>query len=570
MKRRTIWLSVAVVAALAIGAAAIGAVVLAIKLSGGTTSVGGEKRYLDVRLEGEIPEEPASDFDALFGATRASLPGIVEGLESASSDDKITAVVVKIGDLTGTGWGKTQEIRAALTRLREKKTVLAYLEDAGSKEYYLASAASKVYCAPTAMLAVTGLATQVTFYRHTLDKLGIEAQFEGFGKYKNAPNRYTEPGFTPAHREQMDALLDDLYAQFVDGIAKGRGRDPQQIRDAVDQAPLSSATAVALGLVDERIYEDELPSRAGATQAVPLARYVRSQRSMGLGRPKIALIQVSGEIITGRSGGDAFGGTYAGSETVTKAIRTARQRSDVRAIVLRIDSPGGGGSASDAIWREVVLAQREKPVIASMGDMAASGGYYVAMAAQGIVANPGTLTGSIGVFGGKMSLRGLYDKIGLSKEELQRGQNAGLFSDYRTWTEEERLKIRGLLGVFYQQFVQKAAEGRGRKPEEIERVAQGRVWTGASALGNGLVDQLGGLREAINLAKEKAGVSQAAEVTIVHLPERRGFLEAFFDRETPAILVGAVPADARSLLRWARMTQSGPILARIPFEVQID
>lgn len=570
MKRRTVWLLVGAIAATAVGAAGVGAVVLVLKYRGTTISAVGEKSYLNLHLEGEIPEEPASDFDSLFGTPRPSLPGIVEGLERASADDGISAAVLKVDTLTGTGWAKVQEIRAAVARLREKKPVYAYLRDAGNKEYYLASAATKVYCQPTAMLAVTGLATQVTFFRHTLDKLGVEAQFEGFGKYKNAPNTYTEPGFTPPHREQMDALLDDLSTQFVEGIAKSRGRDPQQIRAAVDQAPLDADAAVKAGLVDEKIFEDEIEARAGVSHEIALARYVRSQRSLGLGRPKIAVIQISGEIVPGRGGSDAFGGEYAGSETIVRAIRSARRRSDVRAIVLRVDSPGGSGGASDEIWREVVLARREKPVIASMGDLAASGGYYVAMAAQAIVADPGTLTGSIGVFGGKLSLHGLYDKIGLTKEELQRGRHAGLFSDYRPWTDEERLKIRQLLWVFYQGFVQKAATGRGRKPEEIEQVAQGRVWTGAAAVSRGLVDQLGGLSDAIALAKEKAGLARGAEVSIVRLPEHRGFFEALFERETPAILASALPADLRALVRWSRMARSSPIAARLPYELQIN
>jgi len=570
MKRRTVWLLVGAVAATAVAAAGVGAVVLALKFRGTTISAVGEKRYLVLHLEGEIPEEPASDLDALFGTPRASLPGIVEGLERARVDDGISSAVLKIDTLSGTGWAKVQEIRAAIVRLREKKPVYAYLRDAGNKEYYLASAATKVYCQPAAMLAVTGLATQVTFFRQTLDKLGVEAQFEGFGKYKNAPNTYTESGFTPPHREQMEALLDDLSTQFIEGIAKSRGRAPQQIQAAVDQAPLDADAAVKAGLVDEKIFEDEIEARAGVSHEVALARYVRSQRSLSLGRPKIAVIQVSGEIISGHSGSDALGGSYAGSETVVKAIRSARRRSDVRAIVLRVDSPGGSGSASEEIWREVVLAQREKPVIASMSDLAASGGYYVAMAAQAIVAEPGTLTGSIGVFGGKLSLRGLYDKIGLTKEELQRGRHAGLFSDYRPWTDEERLAIRQFLWGFYQDFVQKAAKGRGRKPEEIEQIAQGRVWTGAAALSRGLVDRLGGLNDAITLAKEKAGLARDAEVSILRLPEHRGFFEMLFERETPAIFASALPADLRALVRWSRMTQSSPVAARLPYELQVN
>jgi protease-4 len=241
----------------------------------------------------------------------------------------------------------------------------------------------------------------------------------------------------------------------------------------------------------------------------------------------------------------------------------------VKAIVLRIDSPGGVGSASDAIWREVLQARRHKPVVASMSDAAASGGYYVAMGADTIVAEPATLTGSIGVYGGKLSVRGLYGKLGIGYEELQRGRHAGLFSSYRPWSEEERERIRAILGAFYGQFVEKAAQGRKRKPEEIEAVAQGRVWSGASAAEKGLVDRLGGLAEAIDVARERAGIPKKAAVVLMQLPERKGLFEAIMERNAPAVRM-PLPDDLIAVARWAYSEQAAGAMARLPFNLAVE
>jgi protease IV len=242
----------------------------------------------------------------------------------------------------------------------------------------------------------------------------------------------------------------------------------------------------------------------------------------------------------------------------------------VKAIVLRVDSPGGSGTASDVIWREVVLARKSKPVIVSMGDLAASGGYYIAMASDVIVAQPTTITGSIGVFGGKLALRGLYDKVGLTKEILTRGQNADLFTDYRPWTDEERAKFRSLMSAFYEEFVTKAAEGRKKTYAEIDAVAQGRVWTGSEALTHGLVDRLGGLEVALGVAKERARIDKDQEINVVVLPERKGLLETILERqEDNAEAMAVLPADLRRIARWVRALAAGDTLARLPFDLQV-
>ena len=409
----------------------------------------------------------------------------------------------------------------------------------------------------------------MSFYRGTLDKLGIEAQFEGVGKYKNAPNQFTERSFTEPHREQMEALVGSLFDTYVAGVAEGRRLEGPVVRTIIDQGPFRAEEARAAGLVDELLYRDQVEERVPGQRLDP-ARYVRSSRGFGLdGRPKIALVYAVGDIVPGESQSSPFGGGLAGADTIVRGLRQAREDSTVRAIVLRVDSPGGSGTASDAIWREVALARRVKPVVASMGDYAASGGYYVAMGADEIAAQPGTITGSIGVFSGKFSLRGLYGKLGVSQETVRRGHNATLFSSWEPWSPEERARVRDLNEAFYATFVAKAAEGRKKKPAEIEAVAQGRVWTGREALAAGLVDRLGGLDAALVAAAGRARIPKGQEVQVVVLPQRRGLLEALLERQEEDVLAGALGPGASSFLRWAvALGDRGPI-ARVPFELAV-
>jgi protease-4 len=406
----------------------------------------------------------------------------------------------------------------------------------------------------------------------------VEAQFVGVGKYKNAPNQLTERGFTPPHREQTEAMLDSLFAQYISALAESRKRTEAEVRTLVDAGPYDGRQALEAGLVDELVYADELDDRLKGAEKVTPGRYVKASRGLGFdGRPKIALVYAVGTIVPGEGGQGPLGGRYVGSDTLARALREARRDSGIRAIVLRIDSPGGSGTASDVIWREVELAKKVKPVVVSMGDVAASGGYYIAMGGDEIVAQPGTITGSIGVFGGKFSLRRLYDKIGVSRETLLRGKHAALFSDYKPWDAEERAKVESLMVAFYEDFVGKAAQGRKKTRDEIHEVAQGRVWTGAEALEHGLVDKLGGLDVALESAKTRAKIAKGQEVALVVLPERKGWFETLMERqeEDPegaaegARLVRVLPRDLRSLLEAAvALSDRGPI-ARLPFELRV-
>jgi protease-4 len=567
MKRRTAWILVAGVAAVAVGAAAVGGLALVLRGRGASWS---SSNYLYLDLQGEIPEEPSTELGNIFERQPPTLRTLVESLERAADDPRVSAVMLRVSFLPDSGWATVQELRDAVSRFRRSgKPAYAHVEFVGNKEYYLASACSKVYAVPTAILEITGLRSEVSFFKGTLDKVGVQAQFEGVGKYKNAPNQFTEHGFTAPHREQMEALLDSLYGQFVAAIVEGRHRTPEEVRAAIDAGPYDGASALQAGLVDELLYADQVEARLKDANRLTPAAYVKSARGFGFdGRPKIALIHVVGDIIPGRSQSSPLGGEFAGSDTVARALKQAREDKAIRAVVLRVDSPGGSGTASEVIWREVALARQKKPVVVSMGDVAASGGYYVSMGSDAIVAEPGTITGSIGVFGGKFSLHGLYDKIGISKEIILRGRHAALFSSYKPWNDEERGRMREMMESFYKDFVTKAAQGRRKTYDDIDAIAQGRVWTGVEAQRNGLVDRLGGFGVALDLAKEKAKIGKGEEVRLVVLPERKSLLEQVLDRQDEDVET-VLPAEVRALLRWAVMLGDGQPLARLPFDLRV-
>jgi protease IV len=572
VRKRTALIVAAAVAAVAVGAAAVGAV--ALLLRGGVRGPAGwvgERAYLALDLSGPLAEEPSSAFSDLFESRAPSLRALVESVDRAAADSRVKGLLLRVGALD-VGWARVEELRDALVRFRRTgKPSWAHLEVGGNEEYFLATGCAKIAASPTAILDISGLAAEVTFFRGTLDKLGVQAQFEGIGRYKNAPNQFTKKGFTPPHREQMESLVDSLFTQYVSGVAESRGKGEDEVRALIDEGPFDAATAQARGLVDELLYRDEVEAKLGSSEPVGAARYVRAARGFGFDRrPRMALVYAIGEILPGESASSPLGGSdYAGADTITRGLRQATGDARVRAIILRIDSPGGSGTAADAVWREVERAREVKPVIVSMGDAAASGGYYIAMNGDVIVAEPATITGSIGVFSGKFSLRGLYEKVGLTQETVRRGRHATLFSRYSPWTDEERQKVRELNASFYETFVTKAAEGRNKSPEEIEAVAQGRVWTGAQALQKGLVDRLGGLNTAIDVAREKAGLRPGTDVRLVVMPEKKGLIDLLLERHEEDVMVRVLGREGSAAVRWAAtLAEPGP-LARLPFDLRV-
>lgn len=490
---------------------------------------------LVLRVGGNLTEvAPADVVGYLRGVKTPTVRGIVDNLRKAKVDSRVKAVLLKPTGFESPFWGKVQEVRDAVLDFRKSgKPVYAYLEYAGDREYYLATAADRVFLMPSTSLDLTGVASYELFLRGTLDKFGVVPDLHHIGEYKTAVNTFTEKGFTPAHKEMDESMNRDLYEQIVRGIADGRKKNEADVRRIIDDGPFLPEDALKAGLVDDVAYEDQVDDklRAGERRNVMEGDdYAHvSLGAVGLNRgPRIAVIYASGAIAGGKSGYDPVNGPIAGSETLIEYIRQARRDRSVRAIVLRIDSPGGSATASDAIWRELVITKNEqadRPLIASMSDLAASGGYYIAMPAQVIVAQPSTLTGSIGIFGGKFVTGGLYEKLGAHIDSTSIGKNAEVNSPVRKYNASELAKLQEQLQAFYDQFVEKVAESRHSTPEKIDMLAQGRVWTGRQAKQNKLVDELGGLDRAIAIAKQRAKIAADSEVELVVYPPRKSFYE---------------------------------------------
>jgi len=545
-----------------------------------------EHSTLILRIGGNLVEAPPDDvFGQVTGGARAhTVLSYVDALRRAKDDPRIESVLIVPTPVESPFWGKVQEIRDAVVDFkRSGKRISAYLEYAGEREYYLASAADRIYLMPTSNVDVTGVATYEVFLKGTLDKLGAQADFEKIGDYKTAPNQLTQTTFTPAHREMTESLTRDLYEQLVRAIADARKKPLEEIRALIDEGPFLPEAAVKAGLVDTLAYEDQLDDHGAVskTSTIEGERYARVRHTPPRGAPRVAVVYITGVINSGNGGFDPLNGEVAGSTRLVKAIRSARADDSVRAIVVRIDSPGGSTIASDAIWRELTVTKNEKPerpLVASMSDLAASGGYYVAMAAPQIVAQPATLTGSIGIFGGKFVTGGTFEKFGANIEAVTIGRNAGLESPERPFNDSERQKLREQIEYFYKGFIEKVAASRKMPVQRVDQLARGRVWTGAQARGHGLVDALGGLDRAVALAKERAGISPDTAVELVTYPARRTLAEMLIeqltgggeDQQMEALLsmVGGLRATERQALGFltapARLFRPGEPLALMP------
>jgi protease-4 len=495
---------------------------------------------LVLRVGGDLNEVAAADVVGYLRGVRApTVRTIVDDLRKAKVDSRVRAVLLKPTGFQSPFWGKVQEIRDAVIDFKKSgKPIYAYLEYGGDREYYLATAADKVFLMPSATLDLQGVATYELFLRGTFDKIGAYPDLHHIGDYKTYSNTFTEKGFTPAHKEMDESMNRDLYEQIVRDIADGRKKNEADVRRLIDEGPFLPEDALHAGLIDDVQYEDQVDDKLRGGQA---ARHIDSDDytrvslgSLGLNRgPRVAVIYAAGEINGGRSGYDPVNGPVIGSDTLIDYIRQARRDGSIRAIVLRIDSPGGSSIASDAIWRELMIAKRERadrPIVASMSDLAASGGYYIAIPAHVIVAQPSTLTGSIGIVGGKFVTGGVYEKLGAHIDSTSIGKRAEINSPARRYNPDELSKLQEQLQAFYDQFVEKVAESRHSTPEKIDAIAQGRVWTGRQAKQNGLVDQLGGLNTAIAIAKQRAKIAAATDVELVVYPPRKSFYEIVSDQ----------------------------------------
>ncbi len=513
--------------------------------------------WAHIELKGSYPEGP--QMLSLFGDAGESLSELIGRLDKAAKDDTVLGVVLKL-DGPEIGRGKLNEFRQAIMRVKARgKKVVAFLDSASSGDYLVASACDEVVMPESGVLMLLGLRSEVSFYKNLFDFLGVKAEMLRVGEYKSAAEPYSRTEMSKEFREELEQVLGDFYDQMVEAVATGRGLDPEKVKTAIDNGPHTAAAAKELGLITRVAYEDELPEilKAGKPDAtIKVAkRYGKKKIDtdfsgftgmvkmmnmlMGLEpQPrksffgaKIAVIHASGMIMPGKSGSDLFGGSTLGSDTLVKAIEKASSDAAVKAIVLRIDSPGGSALASDLIWR--ALEKVEKPIVASMGDVAGSGGYYIAMGADSIFAEPGTITGSIGVVGGKIALEGLYNKIGITTSVVARGKNSGILSTTTGFTDSERAAMTKLLLDIYKQFTEKAAKGRKMDVAVLEKLARGRIYSGATALKLGLVDKLGTLDDAFEHAKQLAKLGPDDKVERLILPRPVSPLESLFGPINP-------------------------------------
>ena len=555
-----------------------------------------DNSVLALKISGSMPDYvPDDPFRRLFGGQPQSLGSLMAQFRKAKVDKRITAVLLDI-DMSEAGWAKSEEIRGAIEDFRTSgKPVYAYMETGLNKDYYIATACDKIFVPPPGELFTIGLAADVMFFRGSLDKLGVYPDMYQIGKYKSAGDTFTQKQMTDAHREYINSLLDDLYGRYLEGISKARKKSVDEVKALIDNAPYSAAKAKEAGLIDGALYHDdvekELKKRLGykETDDLHIARggdYKQiTQESLGLNKgDKIAVVYAAGDITSGKSTFSGNGEETIGSDSLVKTINDVRDDRSIKAIVLRIDSPGGSGLASDIIWRAIEAAKAKKPIVVSMSDVAASGGYYIACNANKIVAEPSTITGSIGVVGGKPVVKGFYDWIGVSNEYVLRGKNAGMFRETEKFSDTERAKFQEFLKNTYEDFTSKVAKGRGKEQAYIDSIGQGRVWTGYQGKERGLVDEYGGLDKAIELAKQLANIPADKGIERVVLPQPPTFFQQLMDvddesgdqvsaeAKQQASILSALPEDVRQTLRYAQLldrASKGEAIYLMPFRLRI-
>lgn len=567
-------------------------VAAAVRLGGGRKVAVADNSTLVLHIEGDLPEQSPVDYNLPFLSQQSSL-SIAENwqlLRNAAADSHIKAIVLEPRGLS-VGWAKLQELRGDIVNFKKSgKPVYAYLRAPGMREYFVASAADRIYVSPEDEIDVKGMRAELTFFKGLLDKVGVQMEFEHVGKYKDAPDMFTKTSSTPETREVINALLDQFYGDFVNTVAESRKRTPDEIRALIDNGPFVGPEALKGGLVDELAYEDQVFGALKTKLKIGDAKinerdYARLPAPAGVdGDTRIALLVAQGDIARGATN-DGPSPDMITTAGMTKLIRQVRDDDSIKAVILRIDSPGGDGIASDDILHEAKLLSQKKPTVISMSDLAASGGYFIAMTGDPLIAYRATETGSIGVFFGKPDLQELYKKLGITTEVLARGRFADIDTVTAPLNDAQRVKLRAEIELFYKSFVEKVASARKRNYDVIEPLAQGRVWTGAQAKQNGLVDEIGGIDRAIEMAKERAKIAASEKVTLVPYPPRRTIWQLLMDRGELAevesrVLDSSIESklngltqdpDVRFLVHalvrgsWTR----GGILSRMPYNITV-
>jgi protease-4 len=499
--------------------------------------------YAVLRITGSFPERtvlPRRRFPLSllpWPPPPPSVEAFTRAMDRLAGDPRIKGVVLIISGLTA-GPATLNSLRGAITRFRESgKGAVAYLHDLSMWPYYLATACDEVLAPESANFRAAGLWSEALFLKDTLALVGLEADFESIAEYKVTPDMLCRSEMSEPHREMLESLLDSVYGEVVGAIAQGRDLEPERVQELLDAVPLTAGQACDAGMLDAICYEDELADHLGTADA-PAALITWDQVRRRLVRPRrwhsrraIGVISLEGMIVAGPSRQPPLplpvplplAPTQAGSDTLVQQLRAAAQDKHLAAVVIHVDSPGGSALASDLIWREVAHLRRTKPVVVYMSNQAASGGYYVSAPANAIVAQPTTLTGSIGIWGGKVVTRGLFERVRARREVVSRGEAAGLYADTAPFSDEERARIRADMGDGYTRFKARVSQGREKTEEEVEAIARGRVWTGEQALAHGLVDELGDLQTAADKARALAGLDARRYAPLVDISTPRRY-----------------------------------------------
>jgi len=554
-------------------------------ISGGSTLV--------LKLQGDIVEVAPAEIPIPLFEARSPLT-VVEVwdlLRKAAADERIRAVALEPMGVQA-GWAKLEEIRQALERFKKSgKPVYTFLRTPGPREYYLATAADKVFLAPEDMLYIKGLRAELSYYKTGLDKIGVQLEVENTGPHKDALDSFVRTSASPETKETVNAILDQIHTSFLATVAKGRKKTVDEIARLVDNGPILAQQAKDAGLVDELLYEDEYFDRLKDRLKQPELKRIAYRdylkvpaSSLGLeGKTRVAVISGQGAILRGGNTGSFDEDEGIFSAPFNRLLRQAGDDANIKAVILRVDSPGGDAIASDEILHEVKRLGGKKPLVISMSDVAASGGYYISMSGDPVLAYPNTITGSIGVIYGKPNFEKLYEKLGVNVELLQRGKNADIDTTSRPMDEEGRMKLREGVQTTYRAFLNRVASGRKKNVAEIEPLAGGRVWMGQAAKDRALVDELGGLERAIELVKQRLKLSAGDKIQLSVYPAKKSIFEQLFGAHPEAFSGGPegrvdawVEAKLQRRMRqltpgldW-RVFEQGGLLRLMPFSVRVQ
>jgi protease IV len=532
-------------------------------------------------LSGDVPEQIAVDIPGQLLGERApiTMVSLIRGIERAKTDSRITGIILRPSRV-GIGWGKLQQLRRSLADFRTSgKKITSLLTVANTRDYYLASVADRLYLSPGGVLDVKGVRAEVMFFKDALAKIGVQADLEQIGAYKNFADVFKDNKMSDAFREATTSMMDDLYGGFLSTVAEARKKPLDEMRRTIEQTgPFEPERAQMAGMVDDLKYSDEVDEEVAGGKSkedapqVDAEDYLPSTAPTRLdSAPRIAVVYAVGDIMPGKEGPNpVMGGKTMGADTMADVVDEVEKDEDIKGVIVRIDSPGGDAFASDEIWRSMGKLSKKKPLVYSMSDTAASGGYYMAMTGDPIIAEPGTLTGSIGIVYGKFNLKGLYEKFGINVEVISRGDYARLDSVTDSYTPQERARVRELMQDFYKKFLAKVAASRKMTPEQVDALAQGRVWTGNQAKANGLVDELGGMEKALEMIKKESGISAADQVVLVEYPKRKRLWDILLERTRSSAKLFSSPLNAaRAQIAEIEAFARTAGWARMPVDINI-